>query len=290
MDKLLGCPFCGVEVINDVIHHKEDCYFSVHGDGFSSIYEVESAEWNRRAQIVKQGEPCSHAGCLHHVTHPCEGCGRIAGRTVKQEQEPITCRFPERDESKPAEQQGLFRKFIVQRVDRSDQFGGKHYGCEYYVLDLTHDEHAPAALHAYALSCKDTHPQLSVDLLTQFPHPPADAQQQDVAHEIIGTQAVDSVKQDWRILEQQQQIERLKAENKELHKKHDDAVAFTAETIGREHKLEAQLSAIKQSLDKARELEIEYKCAINGHCVALPRYAFNWIVDAILSAQGGEKP
>lgn len=28
------------------------------------------------------GEPCSHPGCLHHVSHPCEGCGRIAGRGV----------------------------------------------------------------------------------------------------------------------------------------------------------------------------------------------------------------
>lgn len=26
------------------------------------------------------GEPCNHPGCLSHVTHPCEGCGRIAGR------------------------------------------------------------------------------------------------------------------------------------------------------------------------------------------------------------------
>jgi len=27
----------------------------------------------------KDGEPCSHRGCLNHFTHPCEGCGRIAG-------------------------------------------------------------------------------------------------------------------------------------------------------------------------------------------------------------------
>lgn len=27
----------------------------------------------------KDGEPCDHTGCLHHITHPCEGCGRIAG-------------------------------------------------------------------------------------------------------------------------------------------------------------------------------------------------------------------
>ncbi len=30
-------------------------------------------------KTYKDGEPCSHTGCLHHVTHPCEGCGRIAG-------------------------------------------------------------------------------------------------------------------------------------------------------------------------------------------------------------------
>lgn len=28
----------------------------------------------------KDGEPCDHPGCLGHVTHPCEGCGRVAGR------------------------------------------------------------------------------------------------------------------------------------------------------------------------------------------------------------------
>lgn len=29
---------------------------------------------------LKPGEPCDHPGCLQHRTHPCEGCGRIAGR------------------------------------------------------------------------------------------------------------------------------------------------------------------------------------------------------------------
>jgi len=28
---------------------------------------------------LKDGEPCAHPGCLNHVTHPCEWCGRIAG-------------------------------------------------------------------------------------------------------------------------------------------------------------------------------------------------------------------
>jgi hypothetical protein len=28
---------------------------------------------------LKTGEPCPHIGCLQHITHPCEGCGRIGG-------------------------------------------------------------------------------------------------------------------------------------------------------------------------------------------------------------------
>ena len=26
---------------------------------------------------LKPGEPCSHPGCCNHITHPCEGCGRV---------------------------------------------------------------------------------------------------------------------------------------------------------------------------------------------------------------------
>ena len=29
-----------------------------------------------------EGQPCSHPGCFGHVSHPCEMCGRVAGRTV----------------------------------------------------------------------------------------------------------------------------------------------------------------------------------------------------------------
>jgi len=30
--------------------------------------------------LWRDGEPCSHPGCLNHITHPCERCGRTAGR------------------------------------------------------------------------------------------------------------------------------------------------------------------------------------------------------------------
>jgi hypothetical protein len=29
--------------------------------------------------ILRDGEPCNHPGCLSHISHPCEGCGRTAG-------------------------------------------------------------------------------------------------------------------------------------------------------------------------------------------------------------------
>lgn len=89
----------------------------------------------------------------------------------------VACSFPERDVTKPAEEQGLFRKFDVRRVDGSDAPGGKHHGCEYFVLDLDHDIHAPAAIRAYAQACNETHPQLSAELSERFGPQPAVAQE-----------------------------------------------------------------------------------------------------------------
>ena len=43
-------------------------------DGSIEIISMEQLE------TLSEGEPCSHSGCLNHTTHPCEGCGRIAGR------------------------------------------------------------------------------------------------------------------------------------------------------------------------------------------------------------------
>lgn len=76
--------------------------------------------------------------------------------------------LPERDASVPAEQQGLFRKFDVRRVDGSDKPGGKHHGCTYFVLDVDHDPCARPALAAYAAACEATHPALAADLLTKW--------------------------------------------------------------------------------------------------------------------------
>lgn len=60
--------------------------------------------------------------------------------------------------------QGLYKKFVVDRYDGSGEPGGKHAGCEYFVLDLTHDPFAWPALAAYAEACEAEYPLLAADL------------------------------------------------------------------------------------------------------------------------------
>lgn len=33
-------------------------------------------------KTLEEGKGCGHLGCLSHITHPCEGCGRTGGRIV----------------------------------------------------------------------------------------------------------------------------------------------------------------------------------------------------------------
>lgn len=66
---------------------------------------------------------------------------------------------------------GLYRKFEVRRVDGNSEPGRKHHGCEYFVLDVTHDKHAEAAILAYVESCKSEYPLLAADLQARFSDP-----------------------------------------------------------------------------------------------------------------------
>lgn len=59
--------------------------------------------------------PCKHPGCLHHRTHPCEGCGRMHGEFSKEELKII--------------------KYIQDRYERKTQSGTIvcHFGdCNFY--------------------------------------------------------------------------------------------------------------------------------------------------------------
>lgn len=50
---------------------------------------------------------------------------------------------------------GLYAKFKVRRRDNKDVMpGDKHYGCDYFVLDLDHDELALPALATYARTAR----------------------------------------------------------------------------------------------------------------------------------------
>jgi hypothetical protein len=59
---------------------------------------------------------------------------------------------------------GLYHKFRVERVDGRSAIGKKHYNCKYFVLDVTHDPYAKAALLAYAKECEGKYPALARDL------------------------------------------------------------------------------------------------------------------------------
>lgn len=55
----------------------------------SEAYHPVNLGWMWRAEKrieakanLRDGEPCGHPGCLSHVSHPCEGCGRVAGQRV----------------------------------------------------------------------------------------------------------------------------------------------------------------------------------------------------------------
>lgn len=76
--------------------------------------------------------------------------------------------LPARDASKPAEEQGLFRKFQVRRTDGSSAPGCRHADCEYFVIDVHHDAHAGAALAAYADAVESTHPALAADMRERY--------------------------------------------------------------------------------------------------------------------------
>jgi hypothetical protein len=62
------------------------------------------------------------------------------------------------------QEQGLYHKFNISRTDGTDAPSGKHFGDEYFVLNLTTDKHTIPAIAAYAESCAAEYPLLASDL------------------------------------------------------------------------------------------------------------------------------
>ena len=62
-------------------------------------------------------------------------------------------------------ERGVYTKYFgLRRVDGTDGPGQKHEHCQYFILDLTHDPYAQAAIKAYIAACICTHPHLASDL------------------------------------------------------------------------------------------------------------------------------
>jgi hypothetical protein len=72
--------------------------------------------------------------------------------------------YPSKNPDLPQEEQGIYNKYKVTRVDGSDLPGGRHHGQRYFVLNVDSDVHARHALYAYADSCERQFPQLAVDI------------------------------------------------------------------------------------------------------------------------------
>ena len=68
------------------------------------------------------------------------------------------------------QKRGLYNKFKVERTDGKSARGEKHDGCEYFVLDMDHDEHARAAIAGYVQSLEDAeeYPALAADLRYRY--------------------------------------------------------------------------------------------------------------------------
>ncbi len=140
-------PLCGKQT-----EAVPDCGEAGHDEGCCGNRDcLPSAR--KKAPQQAEAVPCGNRD--HCGRFPFCGCGDSDS-------------LPERDTNKTAEQQGLFRKFVVRRTDGSDSPGGKHDGCEYFVLDVDHDKHAKTALAAYAASVEETHPQLAADMRGRY--------------------------------------------------------------------------------------------------------------------------
>ena len=66
------------------------------------------------------------------------------------------------------ENSGLYEKFTVTRNDGKSEPGEKHDGCDYFVLDMTHDPAAMRAMEAYVEAIWSTRPMLAAALEQKY--------------------------------------------------------------------------------------------------------------------------
>ena len=45
---------------------------------------AEAEKRRKWLESLPDGTPCDHVGCLSHISHPCEVCGRVGGQRAQQ--------------------------------------------------------------------------------------------------------------------------------------------------------------------------------------------------------------
>ncbi len=95
-------------------------------------------------------------------------CGYALGLDEEDEEDTMNhlrqCPEHNKERQTIINQDGLYRKYDVSRVDGKDAPGERHDKCRLFVLDIDHDPFARKALEAYATACRHEYPELAMDL------------------------------------------------------------------------------------------------------------------------------
>lgn len=66
-------------------------YHVSEGTCFEQAIKSPEYPWELYMRVkYKDGQPCSHRGCMAHISHPCEGCGRMGARGTVYEGLPFS--------------------------------------------------------------------------------------------------------------------------------------------------------------------------------------------------------
>ena len=96
MKEIVTCKFCGNPEYYGMMHWHNGttmCRKCIYG-----VWSVLNSKWTPGKHdytfpLYEDGknytrikydrfQPCEHVGCLNHIFHPCEGCGRIGGNGI----------------------------------------------------------------------------------------------------------------------------------------------------------------------------------------------------------------
>jgi hypothetical protein len=84
IDKFWVLPFAGY-----IFNSPEECDGRIRHDLIKCV-DVDELKDLIDEMIGEIRKPCEHTGCYNHITHPCEGCGRVRGQITQEANEALT--------------------------------------------------------------------------------------------------------------------------------------------------------------------------------------------------------